>query len=155
MSKITENILNLIFCVRQTHTVLTAGLVKSRSWPPIVHRIRSPAHSLAHVALWNPAPHLFSQADIVRDPGGAVAGPGAGCTAVSKTKHSSFQGACLLMRRTDPPPKTKHMDPNARNNHKLYTGYAKREEKRREETRQQTPRIGGQRMGEGRGKCLF
>lgn len=104
MSKITENILNLIFCVRQTHTVLTAGLVKSRSWPPIVHRIRSPAHSLAHVALWNPAPHLFSQADIVRDPGGAVAGPGAGCTAVSKTKHSSFQGACLLMRRTDPPP---------------------------------------------------
>jgi hypothetical protein len=39
-SKITENILNLIFCVRQTHTMLITGLVKSLFWLPVVHRLR-------------------------------------------------------------------------------------------------------------------
>ena len=43
MSEITENILNLIFCVRRTHDMLIAGLVKSLSWFPMVHRIRAKA----------------------------------------------------------------------------------------------------------------
>lgn len=71
MSKITENILNLIFCVRQTHTMLAVGPVKSLSWLLIVHMIRFRAYSLAHKALWNLALHLFSQEAISWDLGGA------------------------------------------------------------------------------------
>lgn len=41
MSKITENVLNLIFCVRQAHAMLIVGLVKSLCGLPIVHRLRS------------------------------------------------------------------------------------------------------------------
>lgn len=59
-----ENILNSIFCVRQTHTMLIVGLVKSLSRLPIVHRIKSKAHSLACEALWNLAPSsVFSSSD--------------------------------------------------------------------------------------------
>lgn len=44
-SEITENILNLIFCVRQAHAMLIVGLVKSLSWLPVIHRLRSKAYS--------------------------------------------------------------------------------------------------------------
>lgn len=59
MSEITENILNLIFCVRQTHTMLITGLVKSLSWLPIVHRLGLKASSLTHKGLWNLPLHRF------------------------------------------------------------------------------------------------
>lgn len=52
-SEITENILDLIFCVRQTHTVVIVGLVKYLSWLPIVHRLRPKAYCLALKALRN------------------------------------------------------------------------------------------------------
>lgn len=53
MSEITENILDLIFYVRQTHTVVIVGLVKYLSWLPIVHRLRPKAYCLALKAFWN------------------------------------------------------------------------------------------------------
>lgn len=99
MNKITENILNLIFCVRLTYAMLIVGLVKYLSWLPIVRRIKSKAGSRAHKALRNPNPSSISSRSDFSEPRRYLSqGQAWAYDCEQDEPRPSFHSVCVLMR---------------------------------------------------------
>lgn len=99
MNKITENILNLIFCVRLTYAMLIVGLVKYLSWLPIVRRIKSKADHRAHKALRNPNPSSSSSRSDFSEPRRYLSqGQAWAYDREQDEPRPSFHSVCVLMR---------------------------------------------------------